>query len=473
MNKSNSYQHSKYQRTIGKEVRISGIGLHTGVESTAIFKPAPPNSGILFKRIDLKESPEILADIDHVIDISRGTTISQNGVRIHTVEHVMAAVVGLQIDNVLIELTNKEPPVMDGSAQPFVNILMDANIVEQSAHRDELIIDQTITYSDPQRGVDIHVLPSDKFRITFMTDYKFPSLGTQYTAMYSLEDDFIHRFAPARTFCFFSEIKELKELGLIMGGGINNALVFLDREVKDSEIATIRKMFNIKSEIFAGENGIMNGVKLRFSNEPVRHKVVDLIGDLSLLGIPIRGHVIAARSGHAANVELVKRIKQVYSKKIKEKKLRQKDTKVKFDIQAILQIMPHRYPFLLVDRILDVEPGKVVHAIKNVTMNEPFFQGHFPGQPVMPGVLILEAMAQAGGFLILNSIPNPKTKLMYFTAIDNTRFRKIVVPGDQVEFEIHLVKFRMGTCKIKGSATVDGEVVAEAEMMASVVDRRG
>jgi len=472
LNDKINYQHSKYQRTIGKEVKISGVGLHTGVDSTAIFKPAPPNSGILFKRIDLKDSPEILADIDHVIDISRGTTISQNGVRIHTVEHVMAAVVGLQIDNVLIELTNKEPPVMDGSAQPFVKILLDATIVEQSAHRDELIIDQTITYSDPERGVDIHVLPSDKFRITFMTDYKFPSLGTQYTAMYSLEDDFIHRFAPARTFCFFSEIRELKELGLIMGGGIDNALVFLDREVKSTEIETIRKMFNIKSDIFAGENGIMNGVKLRFSNEPVRHKVVDLIGDLSLLGIPIRGHVIAARSGHAANVELVKRIKQVYGKKIKEKKLRQKDSKVKFDIQAILQIMPHRYPFLLVDRILDVEPGRIVHAIKNVTMNEPFFQGHFPGQPVMPGVLILEAMAQAGGFLVLNSIPNPKTKLMYFTAIDNTRFRKIVVPGDQVEFEVTLVKFRMGTCKIKGIATVDGEVVAEAEMMASVVDRR-
>jgi len=231
-------------------------------------------------------------------------------------------------------------------------------------------------------------------------------------------------------------------------------------------------MFNIKTEVFSGENGIMNGVELRFSNEPVRHKVLDLIGDLALLGIPIKGHVIAARSGHAANVELVKEIKKVYSKKIQEKRSRQKDTKLKFDIQAILQILPHRYPFLLVDRILDVEPGKVVHALKNVTMNEPFFQGHFPGEPVMPGVLILEAMAQAGGFLILNSIPNPSTKLMYFTAIDKTRFRKTVVPGDQVKFEVSLLKFRMGTCKIKGVATVDKVVVAEAEMMASVVDKR-
>jgi len=467
-----NYQHSKYQKSINKEVKISGVGLHTGVDSTAIFKPAPPNSGIRFKRIDLKDCPEILADIDHVIDISRGTTISQNGVRIHTVEHVLAAIVGLQIDNILIELTNKEPPVMDGSAIPFVEILINAGIQEQSAHRDELIIDRTITYNDSNRGVDIHVLPSDRFRITFMTDYQFPSLGTQYTAMYSLEDDFIKRIAPARTFCFFSEIKELKELGLIKGGGIDNALVFLDRKVEKNEIDTIRKMFNIKTEVFSGENGIMNGVELRFSNEPVRHKVLDLIGDLALLGLPIKGHVIAARSGHAANVELVKEIKKVYSKKIQEKRSRQRDTKLKFDIQAILQILPHRYPFLLVDRILDVEPGKVVHALKNVTMNEPFFQGHFPGEPVMPGVLILEAMAQAGGFLILNSIPNPSTKLMYFTAIDKTRFRKTVVPGDQVKFEVSLLKFRMGTCKIKGVATVDEVVVAEAEMMASVVDKR-
>ncbi|MBC8478879.1 MAG: bifunctional UDP-3-O-[3-hydroxymyristoyl] N-acetylglucosamine deacetylase/3-hydroxyacyl-ACP dehydratase [FCB group bacterium] len=467
-----SYQHSKYQRTIKAEVSISGVGLHTGVESTIVFKPAKPNMGIRFKRMDLPDCPEILADIDHVIDISRGTTIGQNGNRIHTVEHVLAAVVGLQIDNVLIEMTNKEPPVMDGSAEPFVKILLDSGIEEQNAHRDELIIDRTITYSDDKRGVDIHVLPSDRFRITFMTDYNFPSLGTQYTAMYSLEEDFIQRIAPARTFCFFSEIKELKELGLIKGGGIDNALVFLDRKVEDYELDTIRKMFKIDSDIFSGENGMLNGVKLRFSNEPVRHKVLDLIGDLALLGIPIRGHVIAARSGHAANVELVRNIKKVYQKKILEKRRRQASGTAKFDIQAILQILPHRYPFLLIDRIMDVDPGKIVHALKNVTINEPFFQGHFPGQPVMPGVLIVEAMAQAGGFLILNSISNPDTKLMYFTAINNAKFRKTIVPGDQVTFEVSLLQFRMNTCRIGGKAYVDGKLVAEAELMASVVDRR-
>ncbi len=449
------------------------MGLHTGVESTAVFKPAKPNTGIRFKRVDLPNCPEILADIDHVIDISRGTTIGQNGNRIHTVEHVLAAVVGLQIDNILIELTNKEPPVMDGSAKPFVDMLLEAGIAEQNAPREELVIDRTISYSEARRGVDIHVIPSDRFVITFMTDYHFPSLGTQYTAMYSLENDFVNRIAPARTFCFFSEIKELKELGLIKGGGIDNALVFLDREVQDDELHTIKKMFNIRNDVFTGDNGMLNGVELRYSNEPVRHKVLDLIGDLALLGMPIRGHVIAARSGHAANVELVKKIKQVYSKKLIETRRRQRSKSVKFDIHAILQILPHRYPFLLIDRVVDVEPGKIVQALKNVTINEPFFQGHFPDQPVMPGVLIMEAMAQAGGFLVLNSIPNPETKLMYFTAINDAKFRKTIVPGDQVIFDVELLKFRLNTCKIRGKARVDGKVVAEAEMMASVVDRRG
>jgi len=466
-----NYQHSKFQKTIVKEVQIEGIGLHTGVRSTAIFKPAEANTGIRFKRMDLPECPEILADIDHVLDISRGTTIGQSDFRIHTVEHVLAAIVGLQIDNILIELTNKEPPVMDGSASPFVDILKKAGIKEQNAHRDELIVDRTITFSDPKRGVDIAILPSDRFRITFMTDYQFKSLGTQYTAMYSLKDDFEKLIAPARTFCIFSEIIELKELGLIKGGGVDNALVFLDREVKKEELSKVQKMFHVDKEIFSGENGMLNGTELRFPNEPVRHKVLDLIGDLALLGMPLRGHIIAARSGHAANIELVKKIKKVYNKKLQDKRLAKKLSKVKFDIHSILQILPHRYPFLLIDRIMDVEPGKVVHALKNVTINEPYFQGHFPGQPVLPGVMILEAMAQAGGFLILNSIPNPETKLMYFTAINNAKFKKPIVPGDQVIFEVLLKKFRMNTCKIQGKAIIDGEIVAVAELMASVVER--
>ena len=469
---SEIYKNSKNQCTINNEVSISGIGLHTGVDCTAIFKPAEPNSGIRFKRLDLDDCPEIIADIDHVIDISRGTTIGQKGFRIHTVEHILAAVVGLKIDNILIELTEKEPPVMDGSALPFVKKLIKAEIVEQKANRDELIIDQTITYSDPERGVDIHVLPSDKFRITFMTDYQSNSLGTQYTALYSLEEDFIKEFAPSRTFCFFSEIEGMKKQGLIKGGGVDNALVFLDKEVDDSEIDDLKELLNIDSDVFCGDNGILNGVELRFPNEPVRHKALDLIGDLALLGIPIRGHIIAARSGHAANVELVKKIKTTFAKKLALKKQQRENNIAQYDIHSILQILPHRYPFLLVDRILELVPGKTVKALKNVTFNEPFFQGHFPGQPVMPGVLLLEAMAQAGGFLVLNSIPNPETKLMYFTGINNSRFKKVVIPGDQLIFEAELVKFRLGTCKISARALVDGKVVCTAEFLSSVVERR-
>ena len=412
----NKYQ-QKNQQTIKKKTSIKGIGLHTGVETVATFKPAKENFGIRFKRLDLKDCPEIVADIDHVVDISRGTTIGQNDFRIHTVEHILSAVWGLQIDNILIELTEKEPPVMDGSAKPFVDVLLKSGLKRQQAIRDELIIDQTITYNDAKREVDIHILPSDKFRVTFMTDYNVQSLGTQYTAMYSLEDDFVEQFSPSRTFCLFSEIMSLSNKGLIKGGNLDNAIVFLDRKIEKKEINKIKKLFNTEDEIHIGKNGVLNDTKLRFVNEPVRHKVLDLIGDIALLGIPIRGHIIAARSGHAANVELVKKIKKTYAKKLILRNKQRESSEIKFDIEGLMNIVPHRYPFLLIDRITGLDPGKVVHAIKNVSINEPFFQGHFPGQPVMPGVLILEAMAQAGGFLVLNSIKNPEKKLMYFTGI--------------------------------------------------------
>ena len=467
----NKYQH-KNQQTIKKETSIKGIGLHTGVETIATFKPAEENSGIRFKRLDLKDCPEIVADIDHVVDISRGTTIGQNDFRIHTVEHILSAVFGLQIDNILIELTEKEPPVMDGSAKPFVDVLLESGLQRQQATRDELIIDQTITYNDAKREVDIHILPSDKFRVTFMTDYNVQSLGTQYTAMYSLEDDFVEQFSPSRTFCLFSEIMSLSNKGLIKGGSLENAIVFLDRKIEKKEINNIKKLFNTEDEIHIGKNGVLNNTKLRFVNEPVRHKVLDLIGDIALLGIPIRGHIIAARSGHAANVELVKKIKKTYAKKLILRNKQRESSEIKFDIEGLMNIIPHRYPFLLIDRITGLDPGKVVHAIKNVSINEPFFQGHFPGQPVMPGVLILEAMAQAGGFLVLNSIKNPEEKLMYFTGINKSRFKKPITPGDQIIFEVKLGKFKMGTCIIHGIAMVDGEQVAEGEILASVVDRR-
>ncbi|OIO63296.1 MAG: UDP-3-O-[3-hydroxymyristoyl] N-acetylglucosamine deacetylase [Candidatus Marinimicrobia bacterium CG1_02_48_14] len=461
------------QRTIARPISISGVGLHTGVFTTMTFKPAPENTGYVFQRIDVENAPMIKADIDHVVDISRGTTLEQNGVRIHTTEHVLAAVSGLEIDNIIIELDNKEPPVADGSAIMFVDKLLEAGIVEQDAVREYLTVERTVTYTDPEKGVDIHVLPSNQFRATFMIDYKLQSLGTQYTSFYSLEEDFVEQFAPARTFCFLHEVDELKKQGLIKGGSVENALVMIDRTIDDSELDRLKKLFDIKDDVVQGSNGILNGKELRFPNEPVRHKVLDLIGDLALLGMPIQGHIIAARSGHASNVELVRRLKKEFEKQILSKRYQRRLRKrpIFLDTEAIKRILPHRYPFLLIDRIIDMVPLEKIVAVKNVTANEPFFEGHFPGKPIMPGVLTLEAMAQAGGVLLLNAIEDHENKLVYFSAADNVRWRKLVEPGDQIIFEVDLVKYRMGTAKIHGKAFVDGELVLEADLMAAVVEK--
>jgi len=463
----------KKQRTICKPVSFSGVGLHTGNSSTMTFRPAPPNSGIRFKRCDLDNCPEILADIDHVIDIARGTTIGQDNVVIHTVEHVLAAVYGLEIDNILVELDNNEPPVGDGSALPYVNILKEAGFEEQDYNKNYFVIEKTIVYSEAKRGVDIVAVPSDTFRITFMVDYRNPALGTQYTALYSLEDEFVSEFAPARTFCFLSEVEHLKDVGLIKGGAVDNAIVILDRKIDESEFDRLKNLFKIPNTTVLGENGILDGKELRFVNEPVRHKALDMIGDLALLGQPIIGNFMAARSGHAANVELVR----IMRKEIERQHIRLKyqgephGKGVFLDINAIKRILPHRYPFLLIDKILDLVPLERVIGIKNVTANEPFFSGHFPGRPIMPGVLIVEAMAQAGGVLLLNSEMNPETKLAYFTNIDKVKFRKPVLPGDQIRFELEMVRYRKSICKMAGKAFVDGDLVCEAELMAAVVDK--
>ena len=305
--------HHKQQRTIKKASSCTGVGLHTGVESTITFKPAPENYGIRFKRTDIKGSTAIKADIDHVVDISRGTTIKQNGIRIHTVEHTLAAVSGLRIDNILIELTSKETPVMDGSAKDFVEALQSSGRVTQEANRRVLPIGRAVTYSDTVKEIDIHVIPSDRFRVTFMVEYPLPQLGTQYEAIYNMEEDFAKEVAPARTFCFMSEVEMLKEQGLIKGGSLENAVVIMDKKIDPKEIDHLRALFGIEETIISGANGILNDMTLRFQNEPVRHKTLDLIGDLALLGIPIKGHVTAARSGHASNVEFVKMIRQEYA----------------------------------------------------------------------------------------------------------------------------------------------------------------
>ena len=460
------------QRTIKKSVSCSGIGLHTGVDSTITFKPSPENTGIRFVRTDVQGCPEIKAVIDNVVDISRGTTLAQNGTRIHTVEHVLATLVGLEIDNVLIELTNKEPPVMDGSSKDFVEVLQKAGIIEQKHDREYLEIDKAISYNDPVKKTDISVLPSDRYRLTCIIDYKYPWIGTQYLTIHSIAD-FPKEIAPARTFSFLSEVEDLREAGLVQGGRLDNAIVILDKEIDNTEIDRLRTLFNIEEDIQIGTNGILHGVKLRFENEPVRHKALDVIGDLALLGMPIKGHVIAARPGHAANVEMVKTIKKAYEKTILQKKYNaQISADYLFDINAIKKILPHRYPFLLIDRILEMKPGESLTAIKNVSVSEPFFQGHFPNQPVMPGVLIIEAMAQAGSFLLLHTTDEPEKKLMYFSGIDKSRFRRQVYPGDQIFFKVDLLKLKMGTCKLQGTAYVDDQVVAEATFITTIGDRK-
>ncbi len=464
----------KNQRTIAKETSCVGTGLHTGVESKITFKPAPEDFGIKFKRMDVDGCPEIKADIDHVVDISRGTTIEENGVRIHTVEHALAACVGIGLDNVLIELSEKEPPVMDGSAIDFVEALLKAGVVKQNAPKNYLHIDEAVGYTDAARGVDIHIMPSDQFRVTFMLDYDYKSLGTQFTTMDQVEKNFASEIAPARTFCFLSEIEHLKEEGLIKGGNIDNAVVIVDKKIDEKEAQKLSKLFGIEKEISLGSNGTLGGTEFRFDNEPVRHKALDLIGDLALLGMPIQGHVIASKSGHAANVELVKEIKKVYKTKINRQRYSTKvNPKAMFDINSIIRLLPHRYPFVLVDRIVDITPGEKLTAYKNVSINEPFFQGHFPNQPVMPGVLVLEAMCQAGCFLVLNSVDNPMEKNMFFSSLSDSRFRHPIIPGDQLRLEMVLEKFRLGTALLVGKAFVEDKLVAEGKLKATVVDRQG
>ena len=461
----------KFQQTINEEFSISGIGLHTGTTSTLKVKPAPANHGIRFKRIDLKKTRSIEASVLNVIDVTRGTTIGVDGIEIHTIEHLLAAIHGLNIDNLLIEIDNIEVPILDGSAKEYVDLFIKSGFKEQDEHRLELVIDETITYSNPKSGVDIHIVPSDKFRITFMMDYKHQSLGTQYTSYYSIREEFINNVAPARTFCLLSEVNNLLDCDLIKGGSLDNSLVFIDKELRKEEFERIKKKININSKLINSSNGLLNDTELRYYNEPVRHKLLDLIGDLKLLGMPIKGHVIAARSGHFANIELVKNIKRKYFNKGADNNMGSKKQKISFDIREVLNILPHRYPFLLIDKINNLKPGKEVDAIKNVTFNEPFFQGHFSGQPVMPGVLLIESMAQAGGFLVLNTIPSPDSKLMYISAIESTRFKKVVVPGDQLKITARLLKFKLNTCKIEATIHVEGELVAESTFLASVVSR--
>ena len=460
------------QNTISKDISISGQGLHTGTSSTITFKPAPDNHGIKFVRTDLGDHLEIPALAEYVVDTSRGTTLGLGDVKVHTVEHVLAAVAGLQIDNIIIEIDGNEPPIADGSSKPFVDKLLEAGIVKQKTPKDYLIVDQIISYKNEDEQVDIVALPLDDFRMTVMVDYNNPALGSQHTGLFDLEKEFVSEFASTRTFCFLSEVEALADQGLIKGGNIDNAVVIVDHDIDDNDLTDLSDKLGLETKITVGQNGFLNENNLRYKNEPVRHKLLDMIGDLALIGAPLKAQILAARPGHKANVEFAKKVRKLYQQKQLEKQYQHvKKEGIVFDINAIQKILPHRYPFLLVDKIIHLELDKKVVGVKSVTINEPFFQGHFPGQPVMPGVLIIEAMAQTGGILMLNSVDDPAEKLVFFMGIDKAKFRRPVVPGDQLIIETELVSRRSRFVVMKAKAKVGNKVVAEAELKAAIVDR--
>jgi UDP-3-O-[3-hydroxymyristoyl] N-acetylglucosamine deacetylase/3-hydroxyacyl-[acyl-carrier-protein] dehydratase len=477
-----------HQRTIAEPVSLSGVGLHTGNISTVTFNPAPEGYGYKFVRVDLPSSPEIPATVDNVVDISRGTTIAvpssdapDGEARAHTVEHVLAALVGLQIDNCRIEISANEPPVGDGSAMPFVEVLQKAGFAEQKAPKDYLVIDKTVHYTNEAKGVDIVALPTDDFRITVMVDYQNPALGSQHTGLFDLEKEFVNDFAWARTFCFLNEVEMLHKQGLIKGGSLDNAVVIVDREMSDEELKSLMRSLSIDANVVMGTSGVLNNGAFRYKNEPARHKLLDMLGDLALVGAPMKAQILAARPGHASNVEFARKVRKLYEQKqfIKKYQVRKSNDAV-MDINGIMQVMPHRYPFLLVDRITEYDAeAKRIIGYKNVTINEPFFNGHFPSRPVMPGVLILEAMGQTGGLLLLNT-PNFKddggsgfnsNKLVFFTGMNNVKFRKPVTPGDQVFFDVTMTRQRFNIFSLEAKAYVSGELVAEAELTAAIVDK--
>ena len=461
----------EFKQTINSSISYTGIGLHSGEISTITFKPASKDEGIVFIRTDLPGKPEILADIEHVIDISRGTTIGINKASVATTEHVLAAIKGFNIDNIRCEVNGPEVPVADGSAMPFLQLLKKVGTVEQDSIREYFEFDKPISFSAPDDSVDIVIVPSNELKVTFMVDYQHKYLNTQYTWLPTI-DSFEKEFASARTFCFLHEILHLREQGLIKGGSLTNAVVVADHEISDEEVARIQNLFNHQGDVHIDDKGLMNGTQLRYPNEFVRHKVVDLIGDIALLGIPIKGHILAARSGHKTNVQLVRKLKGIYEKQKLQKKYQKKKLEnIVFDINAILKILPHRYPFLLVDKIIEFEVGEKITGIKNVTINEPFFQGHFPDHPVMPGVLIVEAMAQTGGIMLLNSYDDPENYVAYFASLNNVKFRKPVLPGDTLRFELKVISLKRTLAKMHADAYVGDTKVCEADLLAKVMKK--
>jgi len=455
------------QKTIKKEVILSGVGLHTGNKVTLTFKPAPINHGYIFVRKDLEGEPIIEASAEYVINTQRGTNLEKHGVFVNTSEHVLAAVVALDIDNIIIEINAPEPPIMDGSSKHFVEALEKAEIQEQDAERDEYIVKNIISYKDEETGSEIILMPCDNFQITAMVDFGTKVLGTQNATMNSLSE-FKTEIANARTFSFLHELETLLDNNLIKGGDLNNAIVYVDKEISEETMSKLKKAFN-KETLTVKPNGILDNLTLRWANEAARHKLLDVIGDLALVGTRIRGKIIANKPGHLVNTVFAKKLQKII-------KVEKRNCVPKFDlnqpplmdIYKIMSILPHRPPFLLIDRILELSDRHVV-GMKNVTMNEAFFIGHFPGAPVMPGVLQVEAMAQCGGVLVLSTVPDPENYLTYFMKMDNVKFKQKVLPGDTLIFSAELISpIRRGICHMQAYGYANDKLVVEAVLMAQI-----
>lgn len=464
-----NHSQSSKQHTLKTHFTLSGVGLHTGHAVNMTLKPANPGFGIRFQRVDLPGQPVVKADADYVVDTSRGTTLEHDGARVSTVEHLLAALVGLGIDNVLIELDGPEIPIMDGSSREFIDAIEREGVVEQEAHRVVYTLDQNIHFYDPVKNVDMLAVPAPEYQITTMIDFNSPVLGTQHAVLKNMRD-FKKEIAPCRTFCFLHELEYLLDNNLIKGGDVSNAIVVVDKVVSEKELERLAHVFN-KQKIEVKQEGILNNIQLHYSNEPARHKLLDVVGDLALIGYPINAHIFASRPGHATNVEFAKKIKQYIKKNKHLSDIPQYDPNQPpiYDINHIEKSLPHKYPFLLVDKIIELSDHHVV-GVKNVTFNEQFFQGHFPGNPVMPGVLQLEALAQAGGILALNNISDPENYDTYFLKIDKAKFKQKVIPGDTLILKLELLSpIRRGICEMKGQAYVGNKLATEAELVAQIV----
>jgi UDP-3-O-[3-hydroxymyristoyl] N-acetylglucosamine deacetylase / 3-hydroxyacyl-[acyl-carrier-protein] dehydratase len=458
------------QHTLHSAVRISGTGIHTGVLVEMTLKPANPGFGIQFQRTDLPNQPIIKADCDLVTDTSRGTTIESNGARINTVEHVLAALVGMGIDNVLICLNGPEVPIIDGSSEPFVQIIEKAGIEEQDSDKIWYTLDENIVYKDEKKNVELIAMPADEYSITCLIDFNSPVLGTQHAGLKHIRD-FKNEIAPCRTFCFLHELEMLLDNNLIKGGDVNNAIVVVDKAISDKEMARLAKVFG-KEKMEVKSEGYLNNLELRFPNEPARHKLLDVVGDLALAGYPIKAQVIANRPGHTSNVEFARMIKQYIKKNKQNRNIPVYDPNQPplFDLPYIESKLPHRFPFLLVDKIIELTDKHII-GVKNVTFNEWFFQGHFPGNPVMPGVLQVEALAQTGGVLAVNLAGEGQYDT-YFLKIDNCKFKQMVRPGDTLLLKMELsAPIRRGIVEMKGTVYSGGKVCTEADMVAQIVKR--